>query len=627
MTLEPRKWLRMGAGHPVPVRIAIWTAIAVAALFVLYLSVANLVLMRALLPAWVSETEDLSMSYDSAYTLYPGRVHLTGLSVRGADYNIQFELTTKKATLDVDLLALANKRLEGSDVEVAGVSFSLRHRVHSVEGQRKRIAAFPDIAGFEGPPLYEGPPPESSPEQRARTWAISLSDIVAEVTQLWIVEYRFAGRATATGAFEFRSGSDLRLSDATLAFESGDIHVGEALVAANIGGKLSVSVRPTKLWEVKGRQIFDRFSANVQLEAEGGDLEFSNVYFEDSAVESISGPFHAQLNVRVHDGDITSDTEATLYAPESSVRTRFGSVTADVRVHVEGTSEEAESIALSLDSERLDLHGSTAPSAEGVEVVAGLQPLDLTESQHVDLRSVRVAALRIPDLGWLSSLKPGDLELSGSTHAELAWQASGGGHLHASSAEFGLSSEGFAIDASGADLVIELGSAQEAKLAAERVDFDIDELRLRYDGKAATATHLKIDSTSLRFHQKPSYVQGTLDVSLNGAHHLLTLTLPDISGPLAKALAGVDELQARVAVYVGGKLTKVELLQARSGAVGAQGAWQKTSGGSGAAVGKFAFDTDAGNIGLRLGDDGSDITVGITPSEFLKQHAPVTNFD
>src|SRR5690606_19896040 len=82
------------------VRFAWSAAVAVPAIFAAYLVAANIILSASVLPAWVSATENLSMSYASAYSVIPGRVHVSQLVVRGSDSNIQFELEVREAEVD-----------------------------------------------------------------------------------------------------------------------------------------------------------------------------------------------------------------------------------------------------------------------------------------------------------------------------------------------------------------------------------------------------------------------------------------------------------------------------------------------------------------------------------------------
>ncbi len=75
----------------------------------------------------------------------------------------------------------------------------MRHNVVKSDGQERRLAAFPKIRGYDGPPVYPGPDPEPGPPEDA--WLIEMENISAQVNDVWIVEYHYAGKGAAKGGF------------------------------------------------------------------------------------------------------------------------------------------------------------------------------------------------------------------------------------------------------------------------------------------------------------------------------------------------------------------------------------------------------------------------------------------
>ncbi len=559
------------------------------------------------------------MSYASAYSFIPGRVHVKGFTLRGADYNIQFALEVEDAVLDVNLIELASKRLEGSDVHVSGVSFKLRHKVRSTVGQEDRLAAFPPIDGYDGPPLYEGSPPETSSEELSKRWVISLSNVRAEVDELWIMEHRYRGSAVASGAFELHPGSRLRLTGTNLVFESGDIRVADRTVASSIDGQVTCDMPTTDLRDATGMQVLDEMSATAVIELQGGTLDFLDVYLSNTGVRAVRGPYSAEIDIRVDDGSIASGTSVLARSTDAKVTTPLGVVAGDasVRIAVPASGNASEMIVTASSSE-LTIVSSEAPSARDVELGLSLMPLDLTRPMSAELQSLQVDQLSVPDLGWVSRKLGTGVRMSGAATATLDW-AGNAGELEASIVDGSLSRDELELEASSIELTTRLERPEEAETSATEMRLSFERLQVRHSDDLATVPKLDVISNSARFRDAESrFLQGTFDLELQEAQELLKLALPDVTAPLAKALAGVDDLQARVAVYVGSELTMVELLSANSGDVDARGTWKKSNG---LAKGRFALETSLGDLGLRLDDSNTTVNVGIKADAFLDDQA------
>ncbi|HVR21618.1 MAG TPA: hypothetical protein VMS65_18010, partial [Polyangiaceae bacterium] len=109
---------------------------AVAIVAALYLLVANVVLRSRLLRDAVSgsslnfairgNSTELLLDYESAYSLFPGRVHVEGLRMRGRERTLEWQLTLDNADVALSLRDLLRRRFHATSVRSSGFSIQLR---------------------------------------------------------------------------------------------------------------------------------------------------------------------------------------------------------------------------------------------------------------------------------------------------------------------------------------------------------------------------------------------------------------------------------------------------------------------------------------------------------------------
>lgn len=275
---------------------------AVIGLELLYVVAAKVALAR--LPKAVSY-EALQLSYADAGTWFPGRVWVRDFAVRGHDYNIQFEVKAAEAQVHVDLIALLSQHFRATKVITSGVEFRMRHNVQSLAGQEKRIAAFPEIPGYDKPPVYPGPDPEPGPPEDA--WIIEMTDVTAQVNEVWALEYRYVGPGKASGGFFLNPGRAFHLQPSQFVWEGGEIRVGEVTASEATLGTVNAEIHLDDISRIEGMNFLDQMRVDLTLGLQRGDLSFLEVYAGALPVRRITGRTSLDLrlitdNGRVHDG-------------------------------------------------------------------------------------------------------------------------------------------------------------------------------------------------------------------------------------------------------------------------------------------------------------------------------------
>src|SRR5690606_34481209 len=207
--------------------------LAAAVLLELVYIVAARVMLKKL-PEWASY-DALQITYADAGSWIPGRAWVKDFVVSGHDSNIQFEVRVKEAQVEVSLLDLLSKHFHATQAVTSGVEFRMRHNVEQMAGQERRLAAFPEIRGYAEPPLYPDEPsgPAGPPED---AWLIQMENVTAQVNEVWVVEYRYAGRGMARGGFTLDPGRAFHLQPSEFVWEGGELSVGDTPVGREVTG-------------------------------------------------------------------------------------------------------------------------------------------------------------------------------------------------------------------------------------------------------------------------------------------------------------------------------------------------------------------------------------------------------
>jgi len=399
-------------------------AIALVAVEFVYLLAGNLALSTGLVRGVLNEFPDsMLVTYRRAYTLLPGRVHVSGFSMRMQDQNIQFHLTVARVRVDVHLLALLGKTFHGDRVRCEGVSFRFVHRVHDSIGMESRLAAYPPIPGFARPALFQAPPPPRATQAEIDAlWTVRLDDVDAGLRELWFLEHRWEGSGRATGRFELSPMRRLRVGPATLSLDGGELHSGPHLVSKDLRLRVGATVESFDVQALDGMQVFRPISASVELAAKDFSPGLLALYVDGLTARG-TGTLRADLRIesgrigtgsRLELGMESTRGEVDGFVYEGSPRLS-ASLAADgydgrsvPLIHV--TAPGTVVVPLPPDgSARVDLTRLVADGTlSSADVASGivLETLDarLEEGRVVDARGVRKALMGNTPLAFLSPL-------------------------------------------------------------------------------------------------------------------------------------------------------------------------------------------------------------------------------
>lgn len=250
------------------IRLLLTGLLALIALYPLYLVAGNWYLRSGdLLQRLNRRPERLLIEAGSAWTLWPGTLHVRDFRIRNQTRTTQWWMSIDRATFHLSLFNLRDRELIIEGLNGRGVSYRLRRRVDVPRWVRKpRPALQPEIPGLANPPVR--PPEKIYPRPQADgrngpardPWRIRLAQVqLDEVREIWIDELRFAGAARVAGGFDMTVWRRLLVDPTRLQIVSGTFALGEgenaqpilADVACRIDGEISsYSPRQHRGWNV-----------------------------------------------------------------------------------------------------------------------------------------------------------------------------------------------------------------------------------------------------------------------------------------------------------------------------------------------------------------------------------------
>jgi hypothetical protein len=248
-------------------RLARIAALALLGAAVLYLVGMNAFLgTHAFRDLISSDPDSLLVEYDRAYSLWPGRIHVEGLSIRGRDGNVEWILRLERCDFRVAFTDLARKKFHAHHVRGDGLRMRARQRVDAVTPAT--MAALPPVPGFLDPPLADiGPPTAPLTDANYHLWSVELDDVVAShVHEIWIDTQRYSGDLEVRGRWVFRPMRRLDIGPATA--DARTLDVGFGMVeswADGLAGHLGVRMFPVDLQAIRGAQLIDSVSVEGDL--------------------------------------------------------------------------------------------------------------------------------------------------------------------------------------------------------------------------------------------------------------------------------------------------------------------------------------------------------------------------
>ena len=286
-----------------------------AVLWPLYLVAANLWLRQGGLERMLNRRpERLSIHWDSAWTLWPGVVHVRGFEIRNQTRVYQWWLAVDRGVVDVDVWNLQDRELLLGPLHGSGAAFRLRRRLDAPPRKRAgRPEHYPPIPGLANPPGRK--PEELYPRKPGREpWHVRITGVQLEdVREVWIEEVRFAGQARVAGGFDVQARRRVEVRPSRVEIEAGTLALGGGANARPIfsdaRGRVDAHVDPYAPNQFKGWKVLRFASGRATLEGQVRSLAFLDVFFRETRwVDLRFAGGRTTVDFRLRRGRILPDT-------------------------------------------------------------------------------------------------------------------------------------------------------------------------------------------------------------------------------------------------------------------------------------------------------------------------------
>ncbi|HKY38869.1 MAG TPA: hypothetical protein VJN18_23170 [Polyangiaceae bacterium] len=553
------------------------------ALELLYLATGNLVVRSGLIKQAVASAEGFHLDYGRAYTLWPGRVEVSDLAVRVEDYNVQFEVAFDRAQVDISLSDLLLKRFRVTRLEAEGTRFRMRHKLLVVGDDAERVAAYPPIRGFADPPYYVGIRPAGvSDEEAAELWEVRIENVAADVSELWVMEYRFRGEASVAGSFVVRPTRWVQVLPATLRLERARLTLGEHVVAEQVSGRIDCQVPDYSIQATEGRQVFREISTQMDVKLSRGKLDFLRAYLARFGPLRYSGDASWQLALQIEKGKVMPGSNISLLATPLRLIHPAAELAGDVTVSLgrsEGPTSDRLSLAVSAPRFVTETRrqGAPGPILEGVAAGLLLDAVDLSSDMAVGDGQLAAKNARAPSLTWFQTQ---GTKLTGQASAQLsvAHDSQGAllGRASFSSPDLGLRHDALVIQTAVSGSLTLARGAGERELQARELQLELNQTTLESGGERSKPFGLALEAAGLRITPGASpSARGLLHVRASSAAALLPLVVGDLTRKVSDAALDLEGLEARAQLDIAGNRAALSRIDGRSGRLRVRGHLEK----------------------------------------------------
>jgi hypothetical protein len=300
---------RRGNGSRVLLRLAIGVAVLAVLLFVGYLLGARWALSGKWVRSQINlKPDELFMDWDEASSIWPGRVTIRNLRIRGSDPNVQWIVTVPSGTIRYSVMALLTRTFRATAFRPSSIQFRLRQKVKPEDAKSPRLRFLPEIPGFSDPPLRTG---RGLPKPPPNPWTIHLLDVTTDaLDDIWVDGIRYRGPATLDGGFRLRPGIRARIGPATVDFRGGKVELDETPAVTELKGRLEAKFDDWDVQELIENKVFRVVTASVELEGPTPGVEALPLDL-GKGVKLSGGPGKLSISGKIDRGTAEGSVELT----------------------------------------------------------------------------------------------------------------------------------------------------------------------------------------------------------------------------------------------------------------------------------------------------------------------------
>ena len=403
-----RAWSRRALDSPAPMLVLRGlrdAVIALVAVWVLYLVVIQTLLWTPLLSHLVNQSrESVLVTYESAWSIWPAKVHVRGLQIRIHDRVADVVITADTLVASFDLPVLLAKQLTVHEVRASGMSVRIRPRYPTGEIRDDELEGQPEIPGFPDPRRSPRPPRLDSDDNYS-SFTVDLRHVVAEnVREIWIGPFRFSGRSRVEGNMYLRPSRKLQVGPARVDVESGDLYLAKRPFAQGVKGSVECTIPMTPMRNLSDSELIRSFVVGLDLESDIDDFAFLQRWLvHDGELSFAAGPGHAKSRVKITHGTIEDGSNLFLSSKRLELHHPRMHAVSDLEVQVAVDKGEAKGSATLSRTKLMHRWAQNWPiEAETIGFAAHSKSLDLSRSPFDDVVvSADAPAIKFTDMRLL----------------------------------------------------------------------------------------------------------------------------------------------------------------------------------------------------------------------------------
>ncbi len=459
---------------------------------ILYLLVINIALQLPITQTLINKIrpDKFHVSWESAWSWYPFRVHATGISANGQSRSQQWQLDTPAAAASIAVTPLLLKRVWVRDVIAADVAYRQRPRLKADKDYTDIIEFFPSIEGREVTEAV------TTPWQKKRPWHIEVKNIKAGGSHsFWVYQARGSmdGELNADLTYITRGGP-FSLTGHELNLSLNPLYLNgqtEVFQHGTITGRIDFA--PFIPRENKGLPLLKYLSLDTEVDIETNSLAFVSLFtraFEDI---SVNGQGRVQGTLRYHQGQVLRGTDLAVDASDLRLRMYAHRIEGNGKIILRLLSETGDQLDLAFqyrdlavthrDDTEVLLRGQDLTVSIGGDGRVPGDPGEVNKSRSI---AFAVDGLELPDLARLQHYLPPKWPI---TLYGGSGRLGGTATLKPTTLQVALSLE-----------------SERADLGLERYRFDTDlDVALKLDnpelavrGTSAIGSHIKLTGARLR---------------------------------------------------------------------------------------------------------------------------------
>jgi hypothetical protein len=307
-----------------PRRLLTVVAVAVLSLYALYVAAINIVYSTPLFAKLVAagDPEMVFVSYEQAWSIWPGRTHARGLVIRSSDSHVQWILRCETCVFDISMPDLLVKKLHFTWAHGHGISFQLRRRIPAPAATPEYVAALPPVSGFPPIPLPAQEPDdllEKWNDAYYHLWTIQLDDIHADdVRELWMDSARFEGTVDLVGGFYLKPIRRVAVGPIAATVRNGQVTALGRSVFDSLQGTGTLRIDGFDPRTARAADVVRLLSASTEVHGHTPDL--GNVPRSILSPLRVAGAADLRrLHVIIDHGAFAPDTRADVVIPLASV--------------------------------------------------------------------------------------------------------------------------------------------------------------------------------------------------------------------------------------------------------------------------------------------------------------------